>query len=160
MRFRLLGLLAAILTASPAVANTWSDCAGDTGGDLVNITKYNLVCLDCTEAAGDDDCVDSRLFFVGATTALICFDPDVALSEGVDAAQINVRYCPDGIKPAANPEYTCGKMTDTVLTGIQGSAGTQDSCLRVGPGAYYIEFVDDGFAADQPRVTIKGEGSR
>ncbi len=161
MLFRLFSLLAvSLLLAGSSAANTWSDCSGNTSGDLVRITKLNLVCMDCTDSAGDDDCVDSRLFFIGAKSALVCFDPDAAGSEGADAAQIDIRYCPDGQKPAANPEYVCGKITNSVITGIQGAAGTQDACHRLPPGAYYIDFSNDGGAGDEPRVTIQGEGAR
>ena len=161
MLFRLFSLLAVfLLLAGASAANTWSDCSDNTSGDLVRITKLNLVCMDCTDSAGADACVDSRLFFIGAKSALVCFDPDAAGSEGADAAQIDIRYCPDGQKPAANPEYVCGKITNSVITGIQGAAGTQDACHRLPPGAYYIDFSNDGGAGDEPRVTIQGEGAR
>ncbi len=162
MLFRTFSLLATVLllAAAPVAANTWSDCSDNTSGELATITKTNLVCLDCTDAAGDDDCVDSRLFFVNAVAALVCFDPDVLADEGADVAQIWIRHCPDGKKPASNPEYVCGKITDSVITGIQGAAGTQDACHRLKPGAYFIDFVNDGAAGDEPRVTIQGEGAR
>ena len=158
MTFKILTLLAALLFAGAATANTWTDCSGNISPDLGRITRYDVVCMDCTEAAGADDCVDTRLFFIGAKEALVCFDPDTAGTEGADAAQINIRYCPDGKKPTANPEFVCGTITTTVITGIQGSAGTQDACHAIGAGAYYSEIVDDGGAGDTPRVTIQGRG--
>ena len=154
---RIFLLLAALLLAGSAAANTWTDCSGNTTADLGRITKYDVVCLDCTDAAGADDCVDTRAFSIGAKEALICFDPSTD-SEGADVAQIDIRYCPDGKKPAASPENTCGKITTTVITGIQGSSGTQDACHTVGAGAYYIDFINDGAAGDTPRVTIQGRG--
>jgi len=160
MKIRLLLILLALLIAGAAGANTWSNCVGGTSGDLVRITKYNLVCMDCTEGAGADPCVDSRVFFIGADSALVCFDPDTAADEGADVAEIDIRHCPDGKKPSANPEYVCGKITDSVITGAQGSGGSQDACHRLPPGAYYIDFTDDGDTDDEPRVTIQGEGTQ
>ena len=154
----LLALFAALLLAAPAAANTWTDCVGNTGGELSTITKYNLVCLDCTDSAGADDCVDTRVFHIRAKSALICFNPDTAASEGADAAQIKIRNCSSGTKPAANPEYSCHSITTAAITGVTGSAGTQDACQRVATGTYFIDFIDDGGAGDTPQVTIQGEG--
>ena len=146
-----------LLLTGPSAANTWTDCNGNTSPELYRIAEWGLTCLDFTDAAGADPGVDSRVFFVAAKTALICFDPGDN-TEGVDVATINIRYCPNGPKPAATPENFCGAITTAVITGIQGSASTQDACQRVGPGAYYIEVVNDGAAGDASRVTIQGEG--
>ena len=152
MKIRFFGLLVAVaLTASPALANTWSDCQGNTSGNLVAVKKWQLLCLDF-----DENGVDSRIFMVGANTALICFDPALD-SEGTDVAQIDLRYCPNGKKPAANPENECFKMTDSPITGVTGSAGTQDACHRVGPGVYFVDITTPPAAGDDARVTIQGE---
>jgi hypothetical protein len=44
------------------------------------------------------------------------------------------------------------------MTGLGGDPGTQDSCLRIGPGAYTIVQDTAPDAGDEPRVTIQGEG--
>ncbi len=154
----LFGFLMALLFAGPALANTWTDCVGNAGVGAIN--QSTLACMDCTDSAGADDCVDTRIFFVGAASALICFNPDTTASEGADVAQIKIRYCAAGTKPAANPEYSCHSITTNAITGITGSPGVQDACHRVPPGGYYIDFIDDGGAGDTPQVTIKGEGAR
>jgi hypothetical protein len=156
MRFRLFSLLAVfLLAAQPVAANTWTDCNGNTSGELYRITGYNLVCVDWD----DSDGADTRVFFVGAISALICFDPALD-SEGPDTATVKLRYCPNGHKPAANPENECFSITTNAITGIQGDPGTQDACQRVGPGAYYMEEVADGGGSDESRLTIQGEGAR
>jgi len=154
MRFRLSTLLAAfLLAAAPVAANTWTDCNSNTSGEVYSITGYNLSCVDWDDTAGED----TRVFFVRSISALICFDPALD-SEGVDTATIKLRYCPNGKKPAANPENECLSITTNAITGIQGDPGTQDACQRVGPGAYYMEEVADGGAGDDSRLTIQGEG--
>jgi hypothetical protein len=127
------------------------------GGDPeMTITKYGLTCLDWD----DDNEVDAlvgRQFIVRAKTALICFDPNI-LSEGADAAEVSIWHCPDGSMPAANPEYECLMLTDAVMTGLDGAPGTQDSCIEVPVGAYFVLQDTDPDVGDEPRVTIQGEG--
>jgi hypothetical protein len=122
----------------------------------MNITKYDLTCLDWTFAAKVDATI-ARQFTVGAKSARFCFDPNT-LTAGADAAEVLLLLCHDGSVPAANPEYECIALTNDPMTGIVGAPGTQDSCIQIGPGAYtIIQSVDPG-DGDTPRVTIQGEG--
>jgi hypothetical protein len=160
MRTLRLAIALALLLAAPATANTWTNCVDDNAW-AGNISPTTLACLDCLgNATGTNDCVDSRLFFVVAPEALICFNPDSTASEGADVAQIKIRYCSSGVKPSANPEYSCHSITTNPITGITGSPGVQDACHPVGPGAYFIDFTTDGGAADTPEVTIQGRATQ
>jgi hypothetical protein len=152
----LFGFFMSLLLAGPALANTWTDCVGNSfvGAIAAGVTA----CLDCTDAAGADDCVDSRKFDVTADSALICFNPDTA-TEGADNASIRIRHCSTGLKPAASPEDSCHSITTNVITGITGSPAVQDACHRVPPGAYFIDFVSDGTAGDEPQITFRGENN-
>jgi hypothetical protein len=152
MRISTLLLLVAFLAFPvPAQAITWSDCHGNTGGDLITVTAYQLLCADFDQT----DSGNSRIFRVGTNTALVCFDPEVG-AEGASDAEINIRYCPNGTQPAANPEYECFALSTIPITGLTGAAGIQDACVRVGPGTYYFEITTDSTAEDA-RVTIQGE---
>jgi hypothetical protein len=155
MRIQTLLLLVAFLAFPlPAQAITWSDCHGNTGGDLITVTAYQLLCADFDE--NDVTGTDSRIFRVGTNTALLCFDPALD-SEGADTAEINFRYCPNGIQPGSTPENHCFALSNVPITGITGAAGTQDACERVGPGTYMFEITTQGAANDDSRVTIQGE---
>ncbi len=150
----LLALLVLLVAPLAAQAIDWTDCSGNTGGDLITVTAYQLLCADFDE--NDVTGTDSRIFRVGANTALICFDP-AKDSEGADTAQINFRYCPNGRQPGSTPENHCFALSTIPITGITGVAGIQDACVRVGPGTYYFEITTQGAANDDSRVTIQGE---
>jgi hypothetical protein len=154
MRISTLLLLVAFL-AFPVTAQaiTWSDCHGNTGGDLITVTAYQLLCADFDE--NDTAGTDSRIFRVGTNTALLCFDPDIA-TEGTATAEIFFRYCPNGIMPGSSPENQCFTLTTIPITGLTGQAGIQDACERVGPGTYYFE-IETGTSTEDARVTIQGE---
>jgi hypothetical protein len=143
----------ALIFAWPALATqTWTDCNSNTGGELVTVRGYNLICLDT-----DENPTDSRAFIVGTKTALICYDPNLA-DESDSTGTIKIRYCPNGKKPAANPQNSCLTLSTAALAGVQGDSDTQTACQRVGPGAYYIDFATDPGAGEFSRVTIQGEG--
>jgi hypothetical protein len=151
----LLAALLALFVATPAAATiTWTNCSGGTSGNLVQVTKYEVLCIDWD----DTDTGDTRHFIVGSKTALLCFDPDLA-TEGASTAKINFRYCPNGLLPAANPENECFALSTIPITGITGAPGIQDACVRVGPGLYYVEIETGGGSTEDSRVTIQGEGN-
>lgn len=147
---RILLILAFLLAASSAGAGTWDDCAGNTANP--NVGKAMRICWNFTDA---DTTGESTVMFF-AVTGLICFDPNT-LTIGVDAAQVTLRMCPDGRKPAATPENECFALSTVAMTGIEGSAADQDSCLRVGPGTYYVDIDIAAGAGDTAQVTFRGE---
>ena len=151
MRIIILIALLAFLALPASATQVWTDCNGGTSGNLITVTAYQLLCLDFDE----NDSGDSRIFRVGANTALVCFDPDIA-TEGVKDGKVNIRYCPNGKQPAASPELECIALSTIPITGIEGSAGIQDACIRVGPGTYYVEITTQTGSEDA-RVTIQGE---
>ena len=147
-------LMALALFSGPALANTWTDCAGNTSGNLVTVTGFELLCFDFTSTG-----VDSRVFMVGADSALICLDPALD-TDGNDVTEILIRYCPKGQKPASNPQNECFALTTLPMSGTTGSPGVQDSCIEVGAGAYYIDITTLPAGGDNARVTIQGEGNK
>lgn len=140
--------------ALPALANTWTDCAGGTSGDLISVKNY-----ECLKFSFDENAADSRIFRIVSTTAMVCFDPALD-SEGADVGEITIRFCPSGVKPTSNPENACFATSSAPITGITGSAGTQDACQRFGPGVYYVDIGTPPAAGDDAEVTIRGEGNR
>jgi len=155
MRTSTFWLLVALLAlAVPAqAAQVWTNCDGGSPTNGFTVSKYGRLCLDWVST----DSGDSQIFVVGAAAALVCFDPDIN-TEGAEVAEVNIRYCPNGKQPAATPEIECFKLSNVPITGITGLPGTQDSCVRVGPGTYYVEIETAGGAGDESRVTIQGEG--
>lgn len=153
MRTIILSLLAALLIAAPAASFDWDDCSGNTSGALYTIYKYDRTCIGINTT---DDTNDTRLFFVRAKSATLCFDPNIGW-EGTDLGTIFVRECPNGQKPASNPHYECDKVTDE-LTGANLDPGPQMRCRVLPTGSYYVDVATDMGAARQGRVTINGGG--
>jgi len=146
--------LLSIWMSLPASANTWTDCFGGTSGDLISVKNY-----ECLKFSFDENGVDSRIFRIISTTAMVCFDPALD-SDGADVAEITIRFCPSGTKPSSNPQNACFATSTASITGITGSAGTQDACQRFGPGVYYVDITTPPAAGDDAEVTIRGEGNR
>lgn len=140
--------------ALPASANTWSNCSGGTTGDGITVKGFEMLCFDFTSTG-----VDSRIFRVASKTALICFDPALD-SAGGDVAQIYIRYCPNGAKPSSSPQNECVKVTSSPMVGAEGGPGTQDACLQVGPGVYFVDITTVPAGGDNARVTIQGQGDK
>ncbi len=153
MKSLILTALVAFLALPLAASATkvWTDCAGGTSGNLITVTAYQRLCLDFDQT----DSGDSRIFIVGTNTALVCFDPDKA-AEGIATGKVNIRYCPSGAQPAANPELECIALSTVPITGIEGDAAVQDACIRVGPGTYYVEITTQT-SSENARVSIQGE---
>jgi hypothetical protein len=156
--FITLGLFAlGMLLAMPALgASQWATCgyatvalaaASNTSSANGKITREESECFyfNSTE--------DSRVFRVTADTALICLDPDVA-SEGAANAEVMVRYCHAGATTA--DVNVCIEVLDAALDGTVGASVTQNACVRVTGGSYYIENSVDA-AADEAVVSIQGE---
>lgn len=153
MKIRTLTLIA-VLALAPATswaAADMTNCRGTPLGSTPMVSKAGEMA--CWEF---DDATDSTPFTVRAGTALICLDPDIT-TEGIAAAQIDIRRCHRGNKPAASPENECFVITPTPLTGAS-DAATQLGCLRVAVGTFYID-VTTSAAGDDAVVSILGEGS-
>lgn len=152
MRRALFTLLAALFVAAAAHSATWDRCDGSGSGGRTNIGRTDKTCWNFLAA---DTTGESEIMFF-SVTGLICFDPNTA-TEGADAAQITIRMCPNGKKPAANPHLECFALSTVPITGITGDAGVQDACERVAPGAYYIDIDVAAVDPDTPRVSFRGE---
>lgn len=160
---RVLLILAAFLLAAPALADCpdGTSCFTNCGSPAKKIaptsidnSKVNL-CWEFDETAGADEI--SQPFSVKADSALVCFDPDKG-TEGVAVATLQIRRCTRGRMPAANPEFECITVLDGPLTGLAGGAGTQNSCLRVASGLYYLQIITPSTAEDAV-ASIQGEGT-
>jgi hypothetical protein len=116
-----------------------------------NMNKAGLIA--CYEF---DDATDSGQFTVVTPTALICLDPDIAAT-GTSTAEVMIYQCPTGAKPAANPTYGCHAILDASLDGTEGGSTNQNACVRVGPGAYYIDVTSADTNSKDAIVTITGE---
>lgn len=118
-------------------AGVWTTCplADLTAGTTITNFQIQTKSVKCWEYNGDDD---TPAVSVTAVSALICLNPDLA-TEGAATANMMIRRCDYGRKPSSNPERSCGTVLDLALTGLGGAAGTQNSCIRVGPGVYYGE---------------------
>jgi hypothetical protein len=140
-------ILAALRVVQHPATNTWSDCAGNTGQQDQSVAGSGLLCMDCVGI----DCADTELFHVKTGPGEFCFDPNVH-TEGADDGEINLRYCPNGTKPAANPEYQCLAMTSSPMTGTSG-------CMFIGTGSYYVEFTTQPGGYDHSRFTVQGRAA-
>ncbi len=158
-RFALL-IAGAALLALPSVAEAanWQlGCADTTtptdpqfraATDRVKVEADGKVCY----RLANTETVDSGEVAIIAESALICFDSDTgatAISTGV----VTPRVCTGNSKPAANPTFTC--LSLGTLTGLEGDASTQNACVRVGPGIYYLD-VTTAMGAES-RVKIQAE---
>lgn len=152
---RLIFLIAVMALLVPGVAegtSSWTKCdSGDTTSTDLTIDTGMRLCFHFTTTE------DSGVFNVKhGITALITFDPATD-SEGADAAQVTIRRCSQGWKPAADPNYRCSKMHTSPLTGLCGDWDTQLCSIRVGMGAYYIDNEATAADPDVAIVTIEGE---
>ena len=152
-RFMLI-VVALLLLATPALATnsgmTYCGIASYTETTADRVVKGNQ-CI----AWRFDGAEDSPVITFQGIGGLICFDPHTG-DEGVSGAEIDLRYCPSGAKAAADPEFTCFKINDATLDGTTGASATQNSCLRVGPGAYWSD-VGTTAGGDDAVVYFSGE---
>lgn len=106
----------------------------------------------------------SVVIHVTAYSALISFDPQLdAVVGGPTAAMVIPHYCPLPPLTIANPEQSCigmgGANGNVALTGVEGTASSQNAAIRVGPGWYYFEVSGACVAGDTCQVLVQGEGS-
>lgn len=128
-----LALLAALLIAGSAQAtSSLSQCSNTDIPDSSAIDRDECVAWRFTVVE------DSMAITFRSPSGLICFDPNTA-TDGVATGEVEIRYCPSGLKPSTNPENTCITITATPLTGLTGGASAQNSCIRVGPGTYWAD---------------------
>jgi hypothetical protein len=154
MRVLLYALLALFVGAT-AAAFYFDDCNGNTTGELYSITGYNLVCIAIAPA---DALTSTPRFHIGAKSALVCFDPALD-NEGADDGEAQIRHCPNGRLPAANPEYQCDIDSET-LTGLGGDRDTTTPkrCKELDFGSYQVEMTSTIGAGHVGRITIQGLG--
>lgn len=103
-----------------------------------------------------DDATDSGGFVVISPSALLCLDPDVAAA-GTSTAEVMIRRCHIGFKPAADPTHQCEGILDASLDGTAGASATQDMCLRVGPGSYYFDVTSADTNGKDAVMTMTAE---
>ncbi len=145
-------LLAALLLAMPAVAADFTNCSGDPTSRRV-VGRHQRICYELAAT----ESTDSGAFVVRSESALICLDSHTG-SEANGAARIHPRKCLGGVLPAANPEFECITILDNPLDGTQGAAATQNACIRVGPGVYFLDVtVPVGGAPEAALVLIQAE---
>jgi hypothetical protein len=99
---------------------------------------------------------------VTAQSAIICFDPDI-LQTVTTTARVIPHRCPQGFfADPANPARSCqstgGENGAASLDGTEGTRTSQNSCIQVGPGAYYFEISVAAEAGDTAQISIEGEG--
>jgi hypothetical protein len=126
-----------------ANAATWT---GSTTIQPGEVSLWSFVDADGTGTA------DSASFRVRAPSALICFDPDTGGTAGTGV--VTPRHCTNNTKPATNPENECISLG--TLDGTEGAAATQNACVRIPNGTYFID-VTTPCNTDACRVTINGE---
>lgn len=163
---RLLFLLA-LLVGSPAAAEVWSGTCSFSANLTASrdeakfdIQKKQRGCYRFTSA---DSTSTSDLISVAADSALWCFDPDNT-DAVADTSRVVVHYCPHGGTPGGTGSVnTCidigGANGNATLDGTEGTASTQNACVRTGPGIFFIE-VDTACAkasTDYCQVTVQGE---
>jgi hypothetical protein len=144
---------AACPTSGDAACFTNCRGAATTNTNIDNSKSRVCYVFDSTASAATDD---SELFSVKSRSALICLNPDTA-SAGADVTQIKVRKCHGGTKPTSNPENECIDLNGSAMDGTEGAAVTQNACLRVAAGSYYIDITTAPAAADNAVVSVQGE---
>jgi hypothetical protein len=96
----------------------------------------------------------SHTFYV-TNEALICLNPDTA-SESADATEVMIHYCP--IVPTTGPDVNnCMDILDAPLDGTIGADDTQNACIRVARGSYWIEVTTPPAASDNAVISVFGE---
>lgn len=170
-------LALALLLPAGAYAGTWSmNCSYTTATGTTAtrpaeqnfaIDEYGLACYryanaDSTHNAPQNSAGTLVGVKVTAQSALICFDPDI-LQAVTTTARVIPHYCPQGvIADPSNPARSCpslgGANGAASLDGTEGTATSQNSCLRVGPGLYYFEISVAAESGDTAQITVKGEG--
>ena len=143
------------MPSASEAAEAWGACGAVSVATAVTTGANQNI------AAGQSKCFyfngteDSDVFVILSSTALICFDPDVATEGNDGAAEIMIRYCHTGVTTAS--VNRCKETLDAPLDGTDGAAGTQNACARYGRGSYYIENTT-GASTDEAVVSIQGEG--
>jgi hypothetical protein len=130
----------------------WVEC-GSTRAGPKQISKGTLACyeIDATDYA------DMTTSFTVGNQALICLNPDVD-TEGADDAEVMIHYCPIGLATGVAPNVNaCFDILDSPLDGTTGSPDTQNACVRVPAGVYWIEVTTAPGAGDEAVISVRGE---
>ena len=145
MTMRFLALLAVLLLATPALGqsakwNTKPDSSGTsiaTGSALLQANGRQELYYHFADLG----VVDSDPITVQTKSVVFCLNPATD-SDGADLATVWIRKSIGNEAPATD-NYS-PRILDAALTGLAGAAGTQNACVRAGPGQYYVEVVNDG----------------
>ena len=154
---RILVLFLALFWAAPAFATAgFTDCQGNSKSD-VKVSKNELLCWEFLQA---DSTHQSTKFVIQSESALICHDPDTAAA-GVpgDGSQVVVMHCPARVVPSTE-NVECDfirALAGTSMTGLGGTNTTQNRCVRVARGVYYLDITTTAPATDTSRTAIQGE---
>jgi hypothetical protein len=145
-------LILAALLGLLFAAEAWAAAFGFSNCRTVSITPPTINKAGLVACYEFDDDTDSGRFTVVTPSALVCLDPDIT-TEGPATAEVMIRRCHSGAAISLNE---CFAILDASLTGATGGPATQNSCARVGPGAYYIEITTSA-GGDDAIVSITGE---
>ena len=149
----------ALMWALPAFGQQWcNSCADDCvapnivtsvgarGSGVPHFACFNFD----TEGVGPP--ADSNPIDVTkGSSALFCLNPSND-QDGPDVSTVWIRRCLGLVTATDN---NCPRILDAVLDGTVGASGTQNSCVRVGSGRYYVEVI--ATSGDQPYVSLEGE---
>lgn len=145
--------LVCLLVAGMASAGegTWYRC-GSTKKAKSTIGPGVASCYGIDNTDSDSK---SKTFYV-VDTALICLDPDTA-TDGADAAEVMILRCPAGLGDNAPSDELCIDILDAPLDGTAGAAATQNACVRVARGSFWIEVTTVPAASDTTVISVEGE---
>lgn len=176
MRAALIALLMAALWPAAGWAGTSSKGCGFTGTVAGTAgTALGGGAASMTVAANEIWChrivaADATTSIIGplritAPSALIMFDPDL-FQAITTTARLIPRFCPQGAAVDTTSLATISRSCISIggangtasLDGTEGTATTQNSALRVGPGTYYFEISVVIEAGDTGQIAVQGEG--
>ena len=148
-----------ILAAPSGAAGVWANPCGSA--NTSNHSIQGVGQRACWTFVNADSTHTTDAFTVGTPSALICFDSDTAASSNAGVAHVVPYKCPDGDKASSNPDLQCepigGANGNAYLDGTWTESASQNACLRVGPGVYYVSVTVACVAADFCRITVEGE---
>ena len=177
-RWKLLGLVCTLLLLPQIASAEWAKgCKFTTPTGIVavdstdfSVIEYGVSCYRYQLASGAHSAPQNAAgvitpVAITAQTALICFDPDI-LQTITTTARVIPHHCPQSFiadpTSAATALRSCvslgGANGAASLDGTEGTATTQNACVRVGPGSYYFEISAGCEAGDTCQVSVKGEG--
>jgi hypothetical protein len=142
-----------LAVAVSAGEGSWVYCNSSRPGPK-RISPGTLACYEMDAA----NYADMTKTFTVDHEALICLNPDVD-TEGADDVEVMPRHCVAGLaNNATAPNVNeCLAILDASLDGTTGGARTQNACIRVGQGIYYLDVTAPTGAEDVAVVSVRGE---